>query len=480
MGDSLTRRQFLGTAAAGGALLAGKLGARPLMAGEGEGWPALPPVKIYRVYISGGGSWPKPSFDAPAAIAMFEKHLAEVERELGDIKFVGGEVVKSGAEAAKVAANLGDAAGVLVIHVSLGTWGQALAPIVKTGRPTAVFFQPFSGHEWVDALQWQKAGEKVLLLATSDYDEIARVVALMRVPARLRQTRIVLVGRADGTPPARSAEQVKEHLGADVVPVSVGRLTEAHKAVDPKAAETEADEWIRQAKKVVEPSTAEIVKSSRMYLAMKKIMAEERAQAISIHCLGGIPIATLGYPCLGFSKLDDLGLVGACQADMDCTLTSLIFAYAFGAPGFIANALFDTGKNAVLYAHCTAPTKMDGTAGERAPYTIRSHLEDNKGASLDVEMRVGQAVTCAKLVNLDTMLISTGKITEIPDIDDSGCRTAITVEVADVRKLMDNWLNVAKGRNYCVTVHRVVFYGDHLQSIKDLGALMGLKVAEEV
>jgi len=479
MGKSVSRRQFLGTSALGGMLLAGQVGGRLLRADEGPARPELPAVKIHKVYVGKRGTaWPKPEFDVRAEVAKFERHLAKVERQLGDIKFVGGELVQSSAEAAKAAANLADADGVLLFHLTLGT-GHMLGQIVNAGRPTVVFSQPFSGHEWMYVPQWQKAGKKVILLATRDYDEIAQAVALMRVPARLRQTRIVLVGGPAGTAPARSAKQIRDRLSAEVVPVGVPRLIQAHKAVEPKAAEAEGEQWIRQAKKVVEPSRAEIVKSARMYFAMKHIMAEERAQAITMRCLGGIPIGTLGYPCLGFSKLNDLGLVGACEADMDSTLTMLIFAYAFGVPGFISDPLFDTARNAVIHAHCTSATKMDGPAGKRAPYIIRSHRDDNRGASLEVEMRVGQVITCAKLIDLDTMLISTGKITEIPDFDDRGCRTQITTEVADARKMLDNWgAGVLKG-GMMTLLHRVVFYGDHLQSIKHLAALTGLKVVEE-
>ena len=459
------RRQFLSATAAGGMLLAGRLGG-PLLAGAGR--PAgskLPPVKIHKLYVGRGRSaWPKPEFDVRAEVAKFDKHLAKVERQLGDVEFVGGQVVGSPADAAKVVPELAKADAVLAIHLSLGTL-HLLGQIVNAKRPTVVFSQPFSGHEWMYVPQWQKLGQKVVLLASSNYDDIAPMVALLRVPARLRQTRILLVGGAAGAAPARAARP--------------GKVIEAHKAVDGKAAAAEAERWIREAKKVVEPSKAEILKSARMFLAMKRLMDEERAQAITIRCLGGIPIGTLGYPCLGFSRLLDMGLVGACEADMDSTLTMLVFRYAFGVPGFISDPLIDTAKNAVIHAHCTGPTKMDGPAGKQAPYLIRTHRDDNRGASLEVEMRLGQPITCAKLINLDSLLISTGKIIEITDFDDRGCRTQITTEVADARKMQDNWgCGILKG-GMMELLHRVVVYGDHLQDAKHLGALMGIRVIEE-
>jgi hypothetical protein len=123
---------------------------------------------------------------------------------------------------------------------------------------------------------------------------------------------------------------------------------------------------------------------------------------------------------------------------------------------------------------------MDGPGGQRAPFLIRTHRDDNKGASLEVEMRVGQEITCAKLINLDTMLISTGKITEITDFDDRGCRTQITTEVADAQKMADHWgAGLLDGTGMMTLLHRVVFYGNHRRHVDHLAALLGIKVVEE-
>jgi L-fucose isomerase-like protein len=136
-----------------------------------------------------------------------------------------------------------------------------------------------------------------------------------------------------------------------------------------------------------------------VFLAIKELMIQEKAQAVtSSHCMGN------PRGCLTFSKLNDLGFVGACEGDMDSTLTMLIFAYAFGIPGFISDPVIDMAKNALVHFHCTSATKMDGPKGERLPFTIRTQTDSKGGVALQVKNRVGQAVTCAKLVNLDTLL----------------------------------------------------------------------------
>jgi len=477
MGDYINRREFLGASAAGaGAVLLGGQLSRRAMAGEGGEWPPrMPTVKIHQVYIgrTGGIYLSRPTEE----IARFEEYLAKLERKLGDVKFVGGDLIPP-AEVDKVVAKVKDADGVLLFHLS-GHGGdapeQALGRLIDVGIQTAVFSQPFSGHGWMYFPQWQKAGKKVIVLPTSDWGEIDQVVALMRVAPRLRQTRIIVVRGPQGTAAACSAEQVKEKLGAEVIPITVEQTLEAHKAVDIKAAEAEAERyWLSKAKKIVEPSREEIINSARFYLAIKDMMIKERAQAVtSSNCMGGP-----AKGCLTFSKLNDLGLVGACEGDMDSTLTMLIFAYAFGIPGFISDPVFDTSSNALIHFHCTSATKMDGPAGERLPFTIRTQSDSERGVSLEVENRIGQVVTCAKLIDLDTMLISTGKIFKITH-DELGCRTQFWTEVADARKMFHNWgAGILKG-GVMTLLHRAVFYGDHLENIKKLGVLMGFKVVEE-
>ena len=478
MSDSINRREFFGASAAGaGAVLMGTGWPSHLaMAADRGQWPPkMPPVKIHKVYVgrTGGIYLSRPTEE----IKKFEQHLAKVQRKLGDVKFVGGEVTPpTGVE--KILPKLREADGVLLFHLS-GHGGdapeQAMSRIIDAGLPTAVFSQPFSGHGWMYFPLWQKAGKKVVLLPTSDWSEIDDVVALMRVPSRLKQTRIIVVRGPQGTTAACSAEQVKKRLGAEMIPISVEKTLELHKAVDIKAAEAEAQQyWISKAKKIVEPSRAEIIDSARFYLAVKDLMIRQRAQAItSSNCMGAP-----AKGCLTFSKLNDLGLVGACEGDMDSTLTMLIFQYAFGVPGFITDPVFDTSTNALIHFHCTCATKMAGPDSKRLPFTIRTQSDSERGVSLDVEMPIGQVVTCAKFINLDTMLISTGEIFKVTH-DELGCRTQFWTRVAGANKMFLNWgAGVLKG-GVMTLLHRAVFFGDHTQSIKNLGVLMGFNVIEE-
>jgi hypothetical protein len=478
MSDLINRREFLGASAAGaGAVILGtQLVGSSKAADQTADWlQKLPDVKIYKVYVgrTGGIYLSRPT----AEIDKFNKYLADVERKLGDVQFIGGELIPP-TEVEKVLPNLAGADGVLIFHLSGHGGGApkaAMDQIVNVGLPTAVFSQPFSGHGWMYFPQWQKDGKKVVLLPTSNWGELDRVVGLMRVPPHLRKTRIIVVNGPQGTAAACSAEQVKERLGCEIIPVTIDETVKAHEAIDIKTAEAEAEKyWISKAKKIVEPTREEIINSARFYLAMKDMMIKNGAHAITSSGCMGRP----AKGCLTFSKLNDLGMVGACEGDMDSTLTMLMFGYAFGIPGVISDPVFDTSENALIHFHCTSSTKMDGPAGERLPFTIRNQSDSEQGVSLEVENRIGQDVTCAKFINLDSMLISKGRIYKITH-DELGCRTQFWTKVADARKMYQNWgAGILKGGTMAL-LHRVVFYGDYMNDMKNLGVLMGFNVVEE-
>jgi len=411
-------------------------------------------------------SWPKAGFDINIDIEKIDGILADMQSKLDvDVQFVGGDVVRVPEDVEKLKESIGTPDGILAFNLSSGV-GGLFGPIVDFGIPTVLFSQPYSGHDWSSVAGMIKAGKRVDVLATSDFGEIEGRVRLIDVIRRLKETKVLYV--RNGEVSGDYATSVKEKFGVEIQSINHQRLVEAYNETDEKEAEADAKEWMDNAEKIVEPSEQEIINSSRMYLGIKKVMEEEKANAITINCLGlfgRLP----AYPCLAFSKLNNEGMTGVCEADLASTLTQLIVGYIANKPGFVTDPVIDTSTNSVIHAHCMSATKMNGPANAPEPYIIRSHLEDNKGVSLYVKMRVGQKVTVAKLVSLDIMLISTGEIIDSPDVD-RGCRTKAAIKVADARKFLDNWTG---------GLHRVLFYGDYVSDVINIGKLLSFKVVDE-
>ncbi|MBM4094795.1 MAG: hypothetical protein FJ276_36110, partial [Planctomycetes bacterium] len=146
----MNRRTFLG--ATGSALLVGGVAARPMQAAEAAGWPAMPKLKVYVVYLGTGGAWPKPEFDAPAEITgKFAPYLQQVQAKLGDVEFVGGDLIVNHGQAAAALLpkiNESQADAILVVHLAFGD-SLPFKIFADSGKPVAIYSQPFSGHDWM-------------------------------------------------------------------------------------------------------------------------------------------------------------------------------------------------------------------------------------------------------------------------------------------------------------------------------------------
>lgn len=490
MRDSVTRRDFVGAVAAAGALPAAQAAAQPAWPAEADAWPRLRPAKIYKLYIGRSGAvthsrtgktvqyltWGKDE------VTRMDNHLRDLEKKFGDVTFVGGETIPP-ADVAQVAARAASADGLLLIWLSGHGGDYATLEKLSFGldKPAVSFFQPFSGHGWMWHQQWRN--RRVLLLSTSDWNELDEAVGLLRVPALMKQTRILAVNGPRGTKAACSPEQVKTKLGAEVVTIKNDQILEIAKSIDPQAAEAEAEQyWIKPAIGILEPTRQQIIDSARYYLAVRQLMVKENARGIC-------SAACMGEPrgCLTFSKLNDLGLVGACEGDIDSTLTMLLFGYAFRAPGFITDPVINEAKNAVVQFHCTSFTRRPD--GSRMPFILRNQTDTGGGVALQVQWQVGEPVTMSKLVNLDTMLVVPGKIVET-STSPLACRTQFTQSVRDARHLFLNWGggaivppgsagDISQYAGAMPMLHRAVFYGDYVRGCRRLADLMGFKVIEE-
>ena len=488
----MSRREFLGTASAGilAAAAVGRAGAA--LGADGGAGVGAPPgytkTRVLRLFMGRHPAWPRPDLDMPAEARRLQTEIDKVPG-LEDVEFLGNALVGDAEGVKKAIAEHKDVDGILAVQVSMGT-GPLLAAMCDSGIPTVSYNTLYSGHEWCFIPDMQRAGKKIDVIPSSRFEDVMGAIRPFRAIHRLKETRVLFVGGGYQPPPAY-VEEIRKKLGVEIVPFDHKRLAELYEAMDAAAVEAETERWVKQAQEIREPSREEIAKASRLCLAIQKALAVEKAQAITINCLGlfgmrGLP----AYPCFGFVRLNDMGLVGVCEADLPSTLTQIIYQHMEGVPGFVTDPIFDTSNDTVIHAHCVAATKMDGPRGDSAPYIIRSHLEDHKGAAVQTKMRIGQEITMAKLVGkappanartlqlaastpecngVDTMLVSTGKIVDVPDVD-RACRTKIAVKVRDARKMLEGW---------SFGLHRVIFYGDHIADTKRLGRFLGIQIVEE-
>jgi hypothetical protein len=463
--QDLTRRGFLrqSLVLAGGCALCWPAG--NLWAAESPGWTThlfspgcrRSKVRVAKLYLGPPKAhWPTPTLEAKTEMDRYETEMGRMSKEFADVEFIGNKLVSQPDELAPLKEELGKADGILLIHLTMGISGL-LREILALQKPTALFAAPYSGHEWsgFGRLRQEPAGEKLECFLTSDLQQLAAAVRPFRAIHHLREAKLINVSTR--APAADYLKAVADKFGTEIKTIDRPRIMQAYESIDPQLAEGETRRWMSEAKAVVEPPREEVLNSCRLALAFEKVLAEEEATAMTVDCYGSMYRNLPAFPCVGFVRLNDMGLAGICESDLTSAMTFILLQALSGRPGFVSDPTVDESKGSIILAHCLGSTRMDGPEGPRCPYKLRTIMERQEGCVPQVQMRVGQKVTQALLLGTDQILYFTGDIIEAPD-HERGCRTKIDVKVdGDIAKLWQNWSH---------GLHRVTCYGDVIPDLK--------------
>jgi L-fucose isomerase-like protein len=425
-------------------------------------------IRVGKVYLAvPAAGWPKPDLDLAADVKKYEEEFAKLKGQLADVEFVEGGLVTTAEQLAAVKEKFKGVTGILALHLNCGITGYVNS-LLELGVPLVFFAMPYAGHEWHTIASMQRLGKKIEMFPTSDYADLVAAVRPFRAIQRLKEAKLLYICQA--APDPQYVKAIREKFGTEIINLPAAELVAAYKAIPPADATAHAETWIKGAEKVVEPPKEDIIKGARMDLALFKLVEAAGASTITINCLGmGLIERDMGYPCLGFCRLNDVGLGGVCEADLKSAMTHLLFLNLVGKPGFVTDPVIDLATNTIIHAHCVSATKMDGVDGAAAPYIIRNHLEDHRGCVLQVKMRLGEKITMSRLIGSDVLLYSTGEIVGTPDVD-RGCRTKIATKVGNAQRFLDNW---------SCGLHRVVFYGDHAADLRRFCRLKDVRLVNE-
>jgi len=427
-------------------------------------------VKVAKLYLGRPQAhWPTPSMDLEAERRRYEAFFAQKQKEFADVEFVVNELITQKDQVGKIQETLKGVDGILAIHLSMGVT-EMLEAILSNRRPTMLFAAPYSGHEWTrfGELRKQDSGDRLECLLTSDLNQLAVAMRPFRALHHLREAKILNV-----TSRALSADFVQAvaaKYGTQIKAIDRARILDAYHSIPDSAAEAETKLWIRHARKVVEPPREEIFRSCKQALAFEKLLDEEQATVITVDCYGSMYRQLPAFPCVGFVRLNSMGLGGICESDLQSAMTHILLQGLSGKPGFISDPTLDESVQGIILAHCLGSIKMDGPEGEAAPYQLRTIMERQEGCVPQVQMRRGQKVTQAMLIGTDKLIYFTGDVIATPDTE-RGCRTKITVKVdGDLEKLWQNWQH---------GLHRVTVYGDLSQDLKRFCRFTGVKMVNE-
>jgi hypothetical protein len=353
--------------------------------------------------------------------------------------------------------------GIIVLAMEIRMWQSLIVPLVKDRGdvPTIVYsnMSSFTGDQ-----QPLRNMPKVLLAATNEVEWLRVAVRMFHTMMRMKHARIAVVydGYKGKTPlsvwPWGPTFHHFSESGWDQLIKTLD---------DSQEMQAMADYYAKHAQQVVEPKPKDVLKAAKVYVALRKIMQQEKCQGITCNCL---PFAerTGDTACLAYSHMQDEGIVGCCEADLDGATIMLLSHLLLEHPAFIQDPSPNTVNNTLIASHCTMGRKLKGLRDPyQAPYLLRDY-HIRSGVAVQVLWPVGSPVTVVEKEG-NNMLIGAGQIVgnipEPPSKNWGGCRTSIEIKMDDAGDTRD-----IKG------FHQLVIHGSHQRCLAQFAKLVGMGV----
>lgn len=229
-----------------------------------------------------------------------------------------------------------------------------------------------------------------------------------------------------------------------IVSIKLERLLERYDLV-PSASAQAAVEELRARTARIETSEKDLLSSTRLYLALKDIAAEQELTAFTVRCYDLLDSGLA--PCLGISLCNDQGIVAGCEGDLEAIFTMVVASSLNTGPCWLADALrIDPASNVLTLSHCTVPPSLIAPS---EPFRVVPQPGFGVGAAVHGPFRDEQVTILRIGGAFSTFLIATGRLVA----SESGQARNVAAQVK-LDGSVESWLEHAPGN------HQILLYGD--------------------
>ncbi len=425
-----------------------------------------------------GMLWPGEIYDGEAARKNYIEKIRTAAKEMGMVADISTKPIYSLEEGEKWIQDAVDAKtdGLLLVTLDRQqhTW-PTVGKALDHNLPVVVFSPLGSSFTTNTSLYNKKDG--AFIASTDDFKQAEFGMKMLKAGAKIRETRyLVIIEGID-----EITEVSLNHFGTKLRFVPAGHFIDQYNGLrDSNEARELARTCMSHAHHIHDASEEDVINGARSYYAVIRLLEREKADAVTMDCLGVLGPLKISLPCLAWSKLNDSGIPAACEGDLEACLTHCVVQYLFDKPAFQQDPVAETAKGCLIGSHCSCPTRLAGLDAEPEPYSIMNH-HGKRDATLKPDWKVGQTVTVADLIlpvaqnslrkpwveyteGRPKMLISTGEVVEQKSIPPAGgCVVAPMVKLHGVESYLDY-----------PGFHQMFFYGDHKDELKHFSQLFGI------
>jgi len=233
--------------------------------------------------------------------------------------------------------------------------------------------------------------------------ELVRAIGIARAVAVLRQAKVGVIGtHAPGfIDLAADPFLLRRTLGIQLHPLSLPQFIERVHAVPEDAIKKDVQRVLDMKLPMRDVTADDLPMSSRVYLAMQELIAEESLDAITIQCWPELPNMIGQWPYLAMTRLGTEGFPVSIEGDVDGAIGSLMNCHLGTGPGFLTDWL-EHDRNSIYFWHPgMAPMEMCNPIGSAGGPTLAKHFNIVKPMVVDAQIRINQDGTVARLWRCD-------------------------------------------------------------------------------
>ena len=441
--------------------------------------------------------WPHHNFDVKEEIKEIKSSLIGLQKKISKVELFGWDLLDTENAVNEISWKLkADGLLIVILTSEFASLGPDLFKILDSGLPAVIYSKPFSTY-WNGSGRLYFEKRRAFVVESPDLSSLLPALRALKAVCLLRKSKMLVVAdlkydKSKYDP--RMAEprwkgkeyfhNLKEVFGVTAEIASFKELIETYEKIEEHVVKDIVERLKRSADKILVPER-DLVKASKMYVALKRLMKRYSANSVTVDCLAGIrenilPIA----PCLAFSLLNDEGIPATCEADTETMVANMIAHYLSGRPGFQGDPVVDEKNNILLVAHCTSPTRIYEDkhvsfdivthAETWRNVGVRAHMPENGVATiLDIRAIAETIYTGWPLVPSGSrfkgyyMYFDNAEIVKNPYKESlRGCRTKIALRL---KVPLKDFSNNFYGH------HRIIITGDFVNELEIVSRLLGIR-----
>jgi hypothetical protein len=418
-----------------------------------------------------GMLWPGAVYDGQAGQARYRQLIFDTAKNEGIALTLREEplytIEETKAWLAEAKAQSVDGLVLILLDRQQHAWPSA--SLAAESDLPSVIFSPLGSSFTTNTIHLAEKTGCFISCTIDDFSQAAYGMRMLKARAKLQRARCVVI---QGT--SRRESQLSD-LGITLCHIPAQDFLDTYQNTPTSPAiEAMAKDYIRHAKAQRYATVEDVIHGIKSFWVAQQLLEREQGDGITMDCLGALGPTNISLPCIAWSKMNDVGIPAACEADLGAVASHFLVHYLFDRPGFQQDPVADTQDDALIGAHCSCPTRLNGYDEESEPFEIIHH-HGNRDAVPRTLWKIGQRITCLDVLPGDLkqnqpteLLVSAGTVLDNLSVPPAGgC-------VVSVKAKFDGKQPVLSFPGF----HQLFFYGDYKKELLQFSQLMGFRGTE--